>query len=298
MGGTPIPGHRLYTHPNHGGFSYSVQALWHRPPLPDMTSVCEWGHRPLCPRVVRRGPCPCPGYNVAGRVPGSCAPTNQRGTAGDTCTVGYTYLIGQQGVRQAGRAALTAAGAPSSCSNSFGLRGDGFWGRRTSRTSRTSRSSRASRSSCSSRTSRSSRASRTSAADGFFKGRRLRGAADFTVLMDFKVFACFSVFSVCTVLMNFKGFAGFSGFTVFTDFKDFFGGWVLHRAGGRFRVGRWSGASSVGVAGSSAGGGRKSSRGGRLHGLHRLRVPHRLHGFHGLHGQQVGCTGVPEEVSA
>ena len=201
---------------------------------------------------------------------------------------GYLYCWVHVSVRerrglQAGRAALTAAGARSSRSNSFRLRGDGFWGQRTSRTSRTSRSSRASRSSCSSRTSWSARASRTSAADGFFKGRRLRGAADFTVLMDFKVFACFSVFSVCTVLTDFKDFAGFSGFTVFTDFKDFFGGWVLHRAGGRFRVGRWSGASSVGVAGSSAGGGRKSSRGGRLHGLHRLRVPHRLHGFHGLH---------------
>ena len=89
-----------------GGFSHGVQALWLRPPLPDMTSVCEWGHMPLCPRVVRRGACPCPGYNVAGRVPGSCAPTNQRDTAGDTCTVGYTYLTGKEGVGQAGRAAL------------------------------------------------------------------------------------------------------------------------------------------------------------------------------------------------
>ena len=31
-----------------GGFSHGVQALWLRPPLPDMTSVCEWGHRPFC----------------------------------------------------------------------------------------------------------------------------------------------------------------------------------------------------------------------------------------------------------
>ena len=89
-----------------GGFSHGVQALWLRPPLPDMTSVCEWGHRPLCPRVVRRGARPRPGYNVAGRVPGSCAPTNQRGTAGDTCTVGYTYLTRKGWAVQAGRVTL------------------------------------------------------------------------------------------------------------------------------------------------------------------------------------------------
>ena len=72
-------------------------------------------------------------------MPGSCAPTNQRGTAGDTCTVGYAYLTGKGEAVRAGRASLDG-GQSIIFAFKFARssRGDGFKGRRTSRTARTS----------------------------------------------------------------------------------------------------------------------------------------------------------------